>query len=116
MFAASLDFAEGRVALGAPAALMWVQLATAVVWGLGFATVLTLVVTPAALAARVWAAEGLGLSARLLWHEGLALVWPAHRDHPWLRDRRLRAAFARREATEILWAEPEPRPRLRAAE
>ncbi|MEM1160800.1 MAG: efflux RND transporter permease subunit [Pseudomonadota bacterium] len=54
MFATSLDFATGTVATGAPTALWWVQLATAVVFGLGIATILTLMVTPAALAARVW--------------------------------------------------------------
>jgi multidrug efflux pump len=34
--------------------MMWTQLATAIVFGLGFATVLTLVVTPSLLALRVW--------------------------------------------------------------
>ena len=40
--------------VGAPTALWWVQLATAVVFGLGVSTVLTLLVTPAALSIRVW--------------------------------------------------------------
>ena len=35
--------------LGAPSTQWWIQLSTAIVFGLGFATVLTLVVTPAAL-------------------------------------------------------------------
>ena len=51
------------LSFGAPTALWWVQLATAVVFGLGVSTLLTLLVTPAALAARVWverlAADGL---------------------------------------------------------
>jgi multidrug efflux pump len=34
--------------------LWWIQLATAVVFGLGIATVLTLIFTPAMLALRVW--------------------------------------------------------------
>lgn len=51
-FAAVLEF-------GAPSALLWTQLATAVVFGLGVSTFLTLVVTPAALAARVWVMGGL---------------------------------------------------------
>ena len=44
-------FFNSVVAVGAPTALWWVQLATAVIFGLGVATVLTLLVTPAALAA-----------------------------------------------------------------
>ena len=37
MFATSLDFATGTLSQGAPTALWWVQLATAVVFGLGIA-------------------------------------------------------------------------------
>ncbi|MBT8416156.1 MAG: hypothetical protein KJO42_01830, partial [Silicimonas sp.] len=40
--------------LDSPTALWWKQLATAVVFGLGIATVLTLVMTPSLLALRVW--------------------------------------------------------------
>ncbi|MEM8624445.1 MAG: efflux RND transporter permease subunit [Pseudomonadota bacterium] len=117
MFAVSLDFVAGTVAFGAPSAKMWVQLATAVVWGLGFATVLTLIVTPAALAAREWAVSGLGFSLRWVWHAAIAAVWPAHRDHPFLADRRLRRALAKRASAELIWDEGrEPRPLLRAAE
>ncbi len=58
MFATSLDFVNGGIAVGAPTALWWVQLATAVIFGLGIATVLTLIVTPAALAARIWLERG----------------------------------------------------------
>ncbi|PKP67597.1 MAG: acriflavine resistance protein B, partial [Alphaproteobacteria bacterium HGW-Alphaproteobacteria-8] len=47
-------FWSAVVMVGAPTALWWTQLATAVVFGLGLATFLTLMVTPAALAARVW--------------------------------------------------------------
>ncbi|MGD1923426.1 MAG: efflux RND transporter permease subunit [Paracoccaceae bacterium] len=64
MFATSLDFATGTISQNAPTALWWVQLATAVVFGLGIATVLTLVVTPSALAARVWVERFLGASLR----------------------------------------------------
>jgi multidrug efflux pump len=39
------------VTIGAPSTQWWIQLSTAVVFGLGFATILTLVVTPAALMA-----------------------------------------------------------------
>ncbi|MGM0583132.1 MAG: efflux RND transporter permease subunit, partial [Pseudomonadota bacterium] len=55
MLGISVDFFNGGYSLNAPTALWWKQLATAVIWGLGTATVLTLVVTPSALAARVWA-------------------------------------------------------------
>ena len=64
MFATSLDFATGTLSQGAPTALWWVQLATAVVFGLGIATVLTLIVTPAALAARIWTERMMGAASR----------------------------------------------------
>ena len=38
-----------EVAIGAPATQWWINLSTAIVFGLGFATILTLVVTPAML-------------------------------------------------------------------
>ncbi|MCI4661713.1 MAG: efflux RND transporter permease subunit [Neomegalonema sp.] len=59
MFATSIDFFNLELSTGAPTALWWVQLATAVVFGLAFSTLLTLIVTPAALAARIWAHRGL---------------------------------------------------------
>ncbi|MFA8386784.1 MAG: efflux RND transporter permease subunit [Pelagibaca sp.] len=54
MFGLSLDFFGGGYSIDSPTALWWKQLATAVVFGLGIATVLTLVFTPSMLAARVW--------------------------------------------------------------
>ena len=54
MFGLSLDFFGGGYSINSPTALWWKQLATAVVFGLGIATVLTLVFTPSMLAARVW--------------------------------------------------------------
>ncbi|MEY8838692.1 efflux RND transporter permease subunit, partial [Cribrihabitans sp. XS_ASV171] len=54
MFGLSLDFIGGGYSIDSPTALWWKQLATAVVFGLGIATVLTLVVTPSLLALRVW--------------------------------------------------------------
>ncbi len=54
----SLDFIGGGYSIDSPTALWWKQLATAVVFGLAIATVLTLVFTPAALAFRVWLARG----------------------------------------------------------
>jgi multidrug efflux pump len=58
MFGISVDFFAGSYSIDAPTALWWKQLATAVVFGLGVATVLTLIVTPAALAARIWVGAG----------------------------------------------------------
>ncbi len=54
MFGLSLDFIGGGYSIDSPTALWWKQLATAVVFGLGTATVLTLIVTPSFLALRVW--------------------------------------------------------------
>ncbi len=50
VFQVNIDFLTRDVAVGAPSTQWWVQLATAVVFGLGFATLLTLVVTPSLLA------------------------------------------------------------------
>ena len=65
MFAVSVDFFGREIEQGNPSAQWWVQLATAIVFGLGFATLLTLVVTPAALAARFWLGRGARRSARV---------------------------------------------------
>ena len=45
----NIDFVTRAVTIGAPSTQWWVSLATAIVFGLGFATVLTLIVTPSAL-------------------------------------------------------------------
>ena len=44
MFGLSLDFISGGYSIDSPTSLWWKQLATAVVFGLGIATVLTLIV------------------------------------------------------------------------
>lgn len=54
MYGISLDFGGGGYTIDSPTALWWKQLATAVVFGLGIATVLTLVFTPSLLALRIW--------------------------------------------------------------
>ena len=46
----NIDFAAREISHGAPSTQMWVQLSTAVAFGLSFATVLTLFVTPSLLA------------------------------------------------------------------
>jgi len=38
-----------EITIGAPATQWWIHLSTAIVFGLGFATLLTLIVTPASL-------------------------------------------------------------------
>ncbi len=66
MLGISVDFANGGYSVDSPTALWWKQLATAVVFGLGIATLLTLVFTPSLLAVRVWAGLGAyGSLARL---------------------------------------------------
>jgi multidrug efflux pump len=50
-FGINLEFLTREVSIGAPATQWWINLSTAIVFGLGFATVLTLIVTPAALMA-----------------------------------------------------------------
>jgi multidrug efflux pump len=48
-FGINLDFVGREITHGAPATQWWISLSTAIVFGLGFATILTLIVTPAAL-------------------------------------------------------------------
>jgi multidrug efflux pump len=50
-FGVNLEFVSREITIGAPATQWWISLSTAIVFGLGFATVLTLIVTPAALMA-----------------------------------------------------------------
>ncbi|MBO9400877.1 efflux RND transporter permease subunit [Shimia sp. R9_3] len=66
MFGLSLDFINGGYSIDSPTSLWWKQLATAVVFGLGIATVLTLIFTPSMLALRVWAGTYFGWMMRLL--------------------------------------------------
>lgn len=53
----NIDFFNRSVNIGAPSTQWWMQLSTAIVFGLAFATVLTLVVTPCALMIRGNAAD-----------------------------------------------------------
>ncbi|MEX0694951.1 MAG: efflux RND transporter permease subunit [Rhodospirillales bacterium] len=48
----NIDFVNRSVNIGAPSTQWWTQLSTAIVFGLAFATVLTLIITPCALMAR----------------------------------------------------------------
>ncbi|MBT5572319.1 MAG: efflux RND transporter permease subunit [Alphaproteobacteria bacterium] len=60
----NIDFVSREVSLGAPSTQWWVQLSTAIVAGLSFATLLTLLITPSALMFRenvtVWRANRSG--------------------------------------------------------
>jgi multidrug efflux pump len=50
-FGVNIEFLTREVTVGAPSTQWWIHLSTAIVFGLGFATLLTLIVTPAALMA-----------------------------------------------------------------
>ncbi len=52
VFGVNIDFVTREIAMGAPSSQWWTQLSTAIVFGLGFATLLTLFVTPASLMIR----------------------------------------------------------------
>jgi multidrug efflux pump len=52
VFRVNIDFVTREITVGAPSTQWWTQLSTGIVFGLAFATVLTLIVTPAALMLR----------------------------------------------------------------
>ncbi|MFP6697986.1 MAG: efflux RND transporter permease subunit [Alphaproteobacteria bacterium] len=66
VFQTNIDFVARDIAIGAPSTQWWVQLSTAVAFGLSFATLLTLFVTPSllALGARTSAYLGRGRGMR----------------------------------------------------
>lgn len=97
MIGLSLDFISGGYSIDSPTALWWKQLATAVVFGLGIATVLTLVFTPSMLALRVWVSTGAYRSAARL--RALSMG-PGSRTS---RDLALNAAARKVDSPEILW-------------
>jgi multidrug efflux pump len=80
MFGLSLDFGNGGYTVDSPTALWWKQLATAVVFGLGIATVLTLMVTPSLLAMRVWVVTYATWGSQLLAKLSLGRASSAARD------------------------------------
>ncbi|MEL7114881.1 MAG: efflux RND transporter permease subunit [Pseudomonadota bacterium] len=97
MFGLSLDFIGGGYSIDSPTALWWKQLATAVVFGLGIATVLTLVFTPSMLALRVWFGAAFFGVFRLLF---LAV---SSKASPQVRDRILRRKAKAVQDPEIVW-------------
>ena len=97
MFGLSLDFIGGGYSVDSPTALWWKQLATAVVFGLGIATVLTLIFTPSMLALRVWvAAYARGLARLLAW---LSMPRGSQIANDWA----LKRAARRVTSPEIIW-------------
>ncbi len=78
-FGMNIEFMTREITMGAPATQWWISLSTAIVFGLGFATVLTLIVTPAAL---------MGIANVAAWRE------------------RRRAARAERRAARLAAAQP----------
>jgi len=75
----NIDFFSRHVAVGAPSTQWWVQLASAIVFGLAFATMLTLIVTPSALMLR----------------ENVGRWWRGRRDSEPAEPRRRRRWFLR---------------------
>ena len=102
MFGLSLDFVNGGYSVDSPTALWWKQLATAVVFGLGTATMLTLVFTPALLAARVWVVTYILWIARLLVRIG------ASRRGKVAQDWALNRMAHKTKPAEIIWDYEEP--------
>src|SRR6056297_1459320 len=99
MFGVSLDFGNGGFTVDSPTALWWKQLATAVVFGLGIATILTLVFTPSMLAARVW------FTAYALWFFRLIARLGAGRASQAGRDWALQRAARQLRSPTLLWDE-----------
>ncbi|WP_135506372.1 efflux RND transporter permease subunit [Roseovarius aestuariivivens] len=99
MFGLSLDFVGGGYTFNSPTALWWTQLATAVVFGLGIATVLTLVFTPSMLALRVWAGTYVLWAAQLLAKLSFGRASRAAKDWALTREAR------RTRAPEIIWGD-----------
>ena len=97
MFGLSLDFINGGYSIDSPTALWWKQLATAVVFGLGIATVLTLLLTPSLLAARYWVVTYIVWIARALAVLGVSKQADIARD--WALNRMAK----RLKQPEIIW-------------
>jgi multidrug efflux pump len=109
MFGLSINFAEGGYTIDSPTALWWKQLATAVVFGLGIATVLTLVVTPSLLAIRVWATTYVRWIATALAKLSMGRASRAARDWALEKD------ASRIAGIELIWDEGAPPPAQNAA-
>ncbi|MEZ5751128.1 MAG: efflux RND transporter permease subunit [Paracoccaceae bacterium] len=94
MLGISIDFVNGGYTIDSPTSMWWKPLATAVVFGLGISTVLTLILTPALLAARIWI-------TRLIF--GLAPWFRALRPGRAREDRVLNRRTGKVRHAEIIW-------------
>jgi multidrug efflux pump len=101
MFGLSLDFIGGGYSIDSPTSLWWKQLATAVVFGLGIATVLTLVFTPSMLALRVWVTTYARWGAQLL--SKLSMGNSSRAAQDWALSREAKLV----KAPEIIWDDPD---------
>ena len=99
MFGLSMDFIQGGYSIDSPTALWWKQLATAVVFGLGIATILTLVFTPSMLALRIWT------TTYILWMLRLLSRLSLGRSSQAARDWALQRSANRKRAPEIIWSD-----------
>lgn len=106
MFGLSLDFINGGFSIDSPTSLWWKQLATAVVFGLGIATVLTLVFTPSMLALRVWTTDGAYGAYNAVRAGMIGRIGRKMRG-----DLRLGWAARKQKSPQILWDFDEPEPR-----
>ncbi len=97
MFGLSLDFGNGGYTVDSPTALWWKQLATAVVFGLGIATVLTLMVTPSLLAVRVW------FVTYVMWFSQLLGKLSLGRASASARDWALSREAGKMQSQELIW-------------
>ena len=104
MFGLSLDFIGGGFSVDSPTSLWWKQLATAVVFGLGIATVLTLVFTPSMLALRVW------FTTYARWAAQLAAKLSLGKQSRAAQDWALSREAKRVKAPEIIWDDPDAIP------
>ncbi|WP_147125423.1 efflux RND transporter permease subunit [Shimia ponticola] len=102
MFGLSLDFIGGGYTIESPTSLWWIQLATAVVWGLGVATMLTLVFTPSMLALRVWA------TTYVIWFANFLGRMGSRRTSRIARDFALKREARRVKNPEIIWEDTPP--------
>ncbi len=99
MFGLSLDFINGGYSIDSPTALWWKQLATAVVFGLGIATVLTLIVTPSFLALRVW------VTTYAIWLGQMLARLTSGRSSKIAQDMAIGRSARDMQSTEIMWAD-----------
>jgi len=99
MFGLSLNFINGGYSIDSPTSLWWKQLATAVVFGLGIATMLTLVFTPSLLALRIW------IVTYVVWVGRFLVRIGAGKSGKSAQDGALRRAAKQQKNTEIVWSE-----------